>query len=72
MRSDDSRRAAWWSRPHTRKVNTFNSAAPALAGPRIMQQDWNRISFVHWAVEPDLVAPLLPPLTRPDVLDGVT
>jgi len=53
-------------------VNTFNSVAPTLAGPRIMQQDWNRISFVHWAVDPDLVAPLLPPRTRPDVLDGAT
>jgi hypothetical protein len=37
-----------------------------------MNQDWNRISFVHWAVDPGLVAPLLPPRTRPDVLDGVT
>lgn len=37
-----------------------------------MQQEWNRITFVHWAVDPALVAPLLPPLTRPDVLDGVT
>ena len=37
-----------------------------------MQQDWNRITFVHWAVDPDLVAPLLPRGTRPDVLDGVT
>ena len=37
-----------------------------------MQQDWNRISFVHWAVDPGLVAPLLPSRTRPDVLDGVT
>jgi uncharacterized protein YqjF (DUF2071 family) len=53
-------------------VNTFNPVAPTLSGPRLMQQDWNRISFVHWAVDPALVAPLLPPLTRPDVLDGVT
>jgi uncharacterized protein YqjF (DUF2071 family) len=37
-----------------------------------MRQDWNDITFVHWAVDPGLVAPLLPPLTRPDVLDGVT
>ncbi len=37
-----------------------------------MQQDWTRITFVHWAVDPGLVSPLLPPHTRPDVLDGVT
>jgi uncharacterized protein YqjF (DUF2071 family) len=53
-------------------VNTFNSAAPGLTGPRIMRQDWERITFVHWAVDPAVVAPLLPPHTRPDVLGGVT
>lgn len=53
-------------------MNTFNPVPAPLRGARIMQQDWNRISFVHWAVDPGLVAPLLPPLTRPDVLDGVT
>lgn len=37
-----------------------------------MVQDWNRITFVHWAVDPELMAPLLPIGTRPDVLDGVT
>jgi hypothetical protein len=37
-----------------------------------MVQDWNRITFVHWAIDPKLVAPLLPIGTRPDVLDGVT
>jgi len=37
-----------------------------------MRQDWNRITFVHWAVDPGLVAPLLPAGTRPDELDGVT
>ncbi|MET0767017.1 MAG: DUF2071 domain-containing protein [Aeromicrobium sp.] len=53
-------------------MTTFDPVAPPLPGLRIMQQDWNRITFVHWAVDPALVAPLLPPLTRPDVLDGVT
>jgi uncharacterized protein YqjF (DUF2071 family) len=38
----------------------------------IMQQRWDRITFVHCAVDPALVAPLLPRHTRPDVLDGVT
>lgn len=37
-----------------------------------MAQGWQRITFVHWAVDPVLVAPLLPRGTRPDVLDGVT
>ncbi|MCU1679093.1 MAG: hypothetical protein JWM93_3851 [Frankiales bacterium] len=60
------------ARAHTEKVNTFNTLAPALSGPGMMQQEWNHITFVHWAVDPALVAPLLPPLTRPDVLHGVT
>lgn len=53
-------------------MNTFKTLAPALSGTRMMQQNWERITFVHWAVDPALVAPLLPPLTQPDVLDGVT
>jgi uncharacterized protein YqjF (DUF2071 family) len=53
-------------------VNTFSPLAPALTGAAIMQQEWNRITFVHWAVDPALVAPLLPPHTRPDVLGGLT
>lgn len=37
-----------------------------------MRQDWTRLTFVHWAVDPELVAPLLPRGTSPDLLDGVT
>ncbi|WP_235950661.1 YqjF family protein [Phycicoccus flavus] len=37
-----------------------------------MRQTWADITFVHWAVDPALVAPHLPPGTRPDVLDGAT
>jgi len=51
---------------------SFDPAAPPLKGLRLMQQDWNRITFVHWALDPELVAPLLPRHTRPDVLDGAT
>ena len=35
-----------------------------------MSQWWRDISFLHWRVDPDLVAPLLPPGVRPDVYDG--
>lgn len=37
-----------------------------------MRQDWTQLTFVHWAVDPDVVAPLLPRGVRPDVLDGAT
>ena len=38
----------------------------------MMRQTWSDITFVHWAVDSAAVAPLLPPGTRPDVLDGAT
>ena len=56
----------------TARVTTFDPVAPALGGPHIMAQDWRRLTFVHWAIDPELIAPMLPPHTRPDVLDDVT
>ncbi|MEH1100824.1 YqjF family protein [Micromonospora sp. CPCC 205561] len=38
----------------------------------VLVQSWHDLAFVHWAVDPAVVAPLLPPGTRPDVLDGRT
>jgi uncharacterized protein YqjF (DUF2071 family) len=35
-------------------------------------QWWRDVTFVHWAVAPEVVAPFLPAHTRPDVLDGTT
>jgi uncharacterized protein len=35
-----------------------------------MHQRWEDVAFLHWRVDPDRVAPLLPPGTRPDVFDG--
>jgi uncharacterized protein YqjF (DUF2071 family) len=44
--------------------------APALRRLPIMSQRWENLSFLHWRVDPALVAPLLPAGTRPDVFDG--
>ncbi len=49
-----------------------STTAPPLDGPVVMHQHWDDIAFLHWAVDPALVAPHLPPGTRPDVLDGRT
>ncbi|WP_433350084.1 YqjF family protein [Micromonospora sp. CA-111912] len=38
---------------------------------RVLRQRWEDLTFLHWAVEPELVAPLLPAGTRPDTLGGV-
>ena len=38
----------------------------------VLGQRWTDLAFLHWPVEPERVAPLLPPGTRPDTIDGVT
>lgn len=35
-------------------------------------QSWRELAFLHWPVEPRVVAPLLPRGTRPDTFEGVT
>jgi hypothetical protein len=50
----------------------LDPVAPPLTGGRSMRQQWLDITFLHWAVEPALVAPLLPAGTRPDTIGGAT
>jgi uncharacterized protein YqjF (DUF2071 family) len=33
----------------------------------VLAQEWRDVTFLHWAVSPDAVAPLLPPGLRPDL-----
>jgi uncharacterized protein len=49
-----------------------STQAHALRGPVMMNQDWRDLTFLHWAVDPGLVAGRMPPGVRPDVLDGRT
>jgi uncharacterized protein YqjF (DUF2071 family) len=44
--------------------------APALRGPALLDQVWRDLSFLHWRVDPERVAPLLPPGVFPDTYDG--
>ena len=44
--------------------------APPLAGRTLLDQHWRDLTFLHWRVDPERVAPLLPPQIRPDVYDG--
>ena len=46
--------------------------APALLGRPIASQRWSDLAFLHWQVDPDVVAPLLPPGVAPDEHDGGT
>jgi uncharacterized protein YqjF (DUF2071 family) len=51
-------------------VQSFRAPAPSLAGPPVLSQRWSRLAFLHWRVDAELVAPLLPAGTVPDVFDG--
>jgi len=46
--------------------------APRDAGRTVFTQQWLRICFVHWEVDPALVAPLLPAGVVPDTFEGAT
>jgi uncharacterized protein len=51
-------------------VERLDPQGPPLAGRGWIHQWWRDITFVHWRVEPDRVAPYLPRGVRPDVHDG--
>lgn len=53
-------------------MEPVSSRAPALTGRVMMNQRWLDLTFLHWAVDPDEVAHLMPPGVRPDTLHGVT
>ncbi|MDO9396237.1 MAG: DUF2071 domain-containing protein, partial [Herbiconiux sp.] len=44
--------------------------APPLGDRPLHEQDWQALALLHWRVDPAVVAPFLPPGTRPDVFDG--
>jgi uncharacterized protein YqjF (DUF2071 family) len=53
-------------------VEPVTSTAPRPFRTTVFTQGWRDVTFLHWAVDPALVAPLLPAGARPDVLDGAT
>ena len=56
--------------PPDAAVPPLSAIAPPLPGRAIIRQRWSDFVFLHWRVDPQLVAPMLPPGTRPDVHDG--
>jgi uncharacterized protein YqjF (DUF2071 family) len=48
----------------------LTATAPRSAGRTVFTQGWRDVTFLHWAVDPGVVAPLLPAGTRPDVHEG--
>ena len=55
-----------------RAVEPLSPTAPRTVDRAVFHQHWGELAFVHWPVSADLVAPLLPPRTVPDVIDGQT
>ena len=54
---------------------TVEEVTPTTIRPvrrTLLVQRWAELTFLHWPVDPALVAPLLPAGCRPDLLDGVT
>lgn len=54
----------------TTSPEPVSRTAPALRGPALLDQVWRDLAFLHWRLDPGLVAPLLPAGVRPDVHDG--
>ncbi len=44
--------------------------APPLGSSAILRQRWSEVTFLHWRVDPSVIAPYMPAGCRPDVIDG--
>ncbi|MER8185871.1 DUF2071 domain-containing protein [Kitasatospora sp. NPDC094015] len=59
-------------------IQPFAPPEPVTAEPprpvrtTLLTQSWLDLTFLHWAVEPERVAPLLPAGALPDTVDGVS
>jgi uncharacterized protein YqjF (DUF2071 family) len=53
-------------------AEAVTATAPRPAGRTVFTQGWRDVAFLHWRVDSGVVAPLLPPGTRPDVHDGTS
>jgi uncharacterized protein YqjF (DUF2071 family) len=58
--------------PARREPEPVTRVAPRTPKRRLLTQQWRDLTFVHWPVASEVVAPLLPPGTAPDVYDGTS
>lgn len=56
----------------TMTPRAFTTHAPPLGSTAILQQRWSEVTFLHWRVDPAMVAPYMPAGCSPDVIDGST
>ncbi|MBW3605450.1 MAG: DUF2071 domain-containing protein, partial [Actinobacteria bacterium] len=47
-------------------VEPVTATPPRSVGSTVFIQTWARLTFLHWAVEPERVQPYLPVGVRPD------
>ena len=45
-------------------------SAPPLGSRAILRQRWSDVTFLHWKVDPSVVAPYMPVGCTPDVIEG--
>lgn len=55
---------------HRLLLQTAHRTAPLPRGPWIMLQKWHDLLFVHWAVPPEKIRPLVPQELELDLRDG--
>jgi len=53
-------------------VEPVTREAPRQPRRKLLTQEWRDLTFLHWPVPVDEVAPLLPPGTVPDVFEGTS
>lgn len=61
--------------PSAARFTAIEPVTPEPARPvrrAVLTQSWLDLAFLHWALDPEAVQPLLPRGTRPDVIDGRT
>src|SRR5687767_5597992 len=68
-RTRDSLGAGAYRRP---VLQPLSETPPQPVRHPVFHQRWGDLTMLHWPVDNDLVAPLLPPGTRPDLHEGLT
>ncbi|WP_299302646.1 YqjF family protein [uncultured Brachybacterium sp.] len=51
-------------------AEVFPAQPPPLGRRVLLRQRWSQVSFLHWRVDPALVARHMPPGCTPDLIDG--
>lgn len=51
-------------------IDPISPTAPPLPGRTVASQRWSELTFLHWRVASEMLAPLMPNGVRPDEHDG--